>query len=135
MSEHVEQLVSAFYAAHNAGDVEAAAALYAPAGRHLEVATGRRGEGPVQIGAGLAGFLRAFPDARWEEQVRVVADGCAAVTYLLTGTLQEGLGPFEPAGQNLELRGVHVLEIGPAGIVSCEDYWDAATFGRQMGSA
>jgi hypothetical protein len=134
MPENVEQVVSGLYAAYNAGDADAASALYAPTGRHLEVATGRRGEGPAEIGAGLAGFLRAFPDAHWEERVRVLADGRAAVSYLLTGTLQDRLGPFEPAGQSLELRGVHVLDIGPQGIEFCEDYWDAATFGRQMQS-
>lgn len=132
MPENVEQVVRALYAAYNTADVESASALYAPAGRHLEVATERLGEGPDEIGAGLAGFLGAFPDARWEEQVRVVAGRRAAVTYLLTGTLRARLGPFEPAGQRLELRGVHVLDVGPEGIVSCEDYWDAATFGRQM---
>ena len=64
--------------------------------------------------------------------MRVTGGDGAAVAYLLTGTLQGRLGPFEPAGQRLELRGVHVLKAKAGAIDLCEDYWDAGTFGRQM---
>jgi hypothetical protein len=42
------------------------------------------------------------------------------------------MGPFEPAGQRLDLEGMHLLEVGAEGITSSADYWDAATFARQM---
>jgi predicted ester cyclase len=125
-------VVTALYEAYNSHDAEAAGALYAPDGRHAEVATGQARTGGTAIAEGLAGLLAAFPDARWEEQARIVDGDRAAVTYILTGTLQQKFGPFEPAGQRLELRGAHVLEVGPDGIRVCEDYWDASSFGRQM---
>ena len=128
----IENLVSALYAAYNAADADVAAGLYAPAGRHLEMATGSQRAGRIEVRDGLAVFLAAFADARWEERVRVVAEGRAAVSYLLTGTLHTRLGPFEPDGQRLELPGIHLLQFSAEGIVRCEDYWDAATFGRQM---
>jgi ketosteroid isomerase-like protein len=62
----------------------------------------------------------------------IVSDSEAAVTYVLTGTLQQRLGPFEPQGQKLELRGVHVFEVDGGLIRQTEDYWDTGTFGRQM---
>ena len=123
---------TALYAAYNTHDAAAAAALYAPHGRHAEVATGQERTGREGIAEGLDGLLRAFPDAHWQERMRIVAGNRVAVTYVLTGTLSSRLGPFEPAGQRLELRGVHVLEVGPDGIEVCEDFWDASTFGRQM---
>lgn len=128
----VDAVVRALYHAYNTTDAAAASALYAPDGCHLEVATGSRREGPEAVRQGLTGLLEAFPDARWTERARVVSDGRAAITYVLTGTLRARFGPFEPDGQRLELNGVHVLRVGAEGIACCEDYWDASTFGRQM---
>ncbi|MCW2997268.1 MAG: hypothetical protein JWN65_817 [Solirubrobacterales bacterium] len=130
--EGADAIVSALYRAYNAHDAGAAAALYAPDGRHVERATGQQSVGADAIGGGLGGLLAAFPDARWHERTRIVAGERAAVTYVLEGTLQAPFGPFEPAGQHLQLHGVHVLDVGPAGIRLCEDFWDAASFGRQM---
>ena len=129
---HADAVVSALYDAYNAHDTAAVAALYAPAGRHVEAASGTERTGASTIAKGLATLISAFPDARWRELKRVCDGDRAAVTYILTGTLSAPFGPFEPAGQRLELRGVHVIEIGPDGIELSEDYWDAATFGRQM---
>jgi ketosteroid isomerase-like protein len=124
--------VATLYAAYNAGDADRAASLYAPSGRHVEVATAAERTGRRAIADGLGGLLEAFPDAHWREQTRIVSGDRAAVTYVLTGTLQSRFGPFEPSGQRLELRGVHVVQLGRDGIELCEDFWDAATFGRQM---
>lgn len=131
-ADETAAVVAAFYEAYNAGDVDAAVALYAPDGRHLEVAQDRAAAGRDEIAAGLGHFLRCFPDARWEVQRSIVGEGEAAVTYVLTGTLQQQLGPFEPAGQALELRGVHVFALADGAIAATEDYWDGGTFGRQM---
>lgn len=128
----IDGLVDRLYEAYNAQDAAAAAELYAPDGRHVEIATGGERTGPDAIREGLEGFLRSFPDAHWAPQERIVAGSAAAVTYVLTGTLQAKLGPFEPAGQRLELRGVHLVRERDGAIAACEDYWDAGSFGRQM---
>jgi steroid delta-isomerase-like uncharacterized protein len=125
-------LARRLYEAYNDHDAQAAGALYADDGEHAEMATGQERRGPAAIADGLASLLAAFPDARWEERT-LIADGAqAAVCYVLTGTLQEQFGPFESAGQRLELPGVHVLFADGDRIARCEDYWDAASFGRQM---
>jgi hypothetical protein len=51
---------------------------------------------------------------------------------MLTGSLQGVLGGVAPAGQRLDLEGVHVFWLGEGGIERVEDYWDAATFMSQM---
>lgn len=127
-----DAVVSALYEAYNAHDTAAVAALYAPTGRHVDAASGNERSGGGAIAKGLSTMLTAFPDAHWYELKRVCNGDRAAITYILTGTLSSPFGPFEPAGQRLELRGVHVIDIGPDGIELSEDYWDSATFGRQM---
>jgi steroid delta-isomerase-like uncharacterized protein len=124
--------VERLYEAYGRHEAEEAAALYVEAGRHEEAAQGRVSEGREAIASGLRAFFDAFPDARWEPRRWIVDGPEAAVAYLLTGTLTGRLGPFEPHGQRLELRGVHLFRVGAGGIEQSEDYWDAATFGRQM---
>jgi len=127
-------ILAAFYDAYNRGAPDDAAALYEPDAAHSEVAQGRSARGRDAIASGLRHFLTSFPDARWEPERRIVDGADAAVAYRLTGTLQAPLGPFEPAGQKLDLRGVHVFRFGDGGIAATDDYWDSGTFGRQMRS-
>jgi predicted ester cyclase len=124
--------IAALYAAYNRQDAAAAASIYTESGTHLEVATGRINTGPVAVRVGLTGFFKAFPDAKWTP-MRIIAHGSsAAVSYLLTGTLTARIGPFEPCGQVLKLKGVHLFEFDGDKIAAAEDYWDSGTFGRQM---
>jgi steroid delta-isomerase-like uncharacterized protein len=125
-------LVARLWEAYNAHDARAAAGLYRDDATHHEVAQGRTATGPTQIADGLGRFLQAFPDARWEPQPAILSDGRAAVPYRLTGTLEAPLGPFRTPGQKLDLEGVFVIETDHAHILATADYWDAATFGRQM---
>ncbi|UGS35924.1 ester cyclase [Capillimicrobium parvum] len=132
MSRDGAQLASRLHEAYNAHDADAAGRLYAPDGRHVEIATGGERSGPEAIADGLRGLLAAFPDARWEERMLIAEGDRAAIGYVLTGTLTEAFGPFEPNGQRLELPGVHLVSTAGGEITRCEDYWDAASFGRQM---
>jgi predicted ester cyclase len=127
-----EDIATAYLAAHNAHDPRAVGGLYAPEGRHREMATRAERTGGDAIAEGLASFLAAFPDAAWDYDDPVIDGGRIAVAYALTGTLRGALGPFEPAGQTLDLAGLVLIEVGPDGIRRTRDYWDAATFGRQM---
>jgi steroid delta-isomerase-like uncharacterized protein len=125
-------LVERFYEAYNRHDIHAVREMYARHAVHHEVPQGRRGEGRDAIVAGFGHFLSAFPDARWEPTWRVVQDDSAAVAYRLTGTLGATLGPFTTLGRALDIEGVHLLEARDGALVATADYWDSATFARQM---
>ena len=126
------QALDALYEAYNRHDADAAAALYAPDGTHEDVAVGRPARGREAIAAGLRRLFTAFPDSRWTPSAQVEHDGRAFGTYVLTGTLRQDLGSIRATGQRLELRGVHVLETDSGLIRLSQDYWDSATFQRQM---
>jgi steroid delta-isomerase-like uncharacterized protein len=121
------------YDAYNRHDPAAVSRLYAADATHEDIAQGRPKTGPDEIAAGLAKFFGWFPDAHWEPQSQILgAGGREAATYLLTATLQAPMGPVAARGQEISLRGVHVLELRDGLIKRSEDYWDAASFQRQL---
>lgn len=121
------------YDAYNRHDPASVAQLYAADGTHEDIARCRPTTGPDEIAAGLGKFFGWFPDAVWEPRSEILdADGREAVTYLLTATLQTQMGPVVPRGQKISLRGVLVLEWRNGLISRSEDYWDAASFQRQL---
>jgi steroid delta-isomerase-like uncharacterized protein len=126
------EVAATLYCAYNRHDAASAAALYTADGEHREIAQGRSIEGRAAIEENLRHFLAAFPDARWEMRTRVEGASAVAITYELSGTLRGPLGPLEPRGQELRIAGCHVVALRDGEIALSEDYWDAATFMRQM---
>lgn len=125
-------ILEELHAAYNRHDADAAGALYADDCAHEDIAYGRPKHGRDEIAGGLGHFLAAFPDAHWETLDSFEHDDRAMARYVLTGTLQSDFGPFRASGQRIELRGVQVLELSAGRIVRSEDYWDGATFERQV---
>lgn len=125
-------ILDELYDAYNRHDAEAAAALYVPDGVHEDVAYGRPKSGQEAIASGLSHFLAAFPDATWKTQDRISTDDRAVARYTLIATMLGDLGPLKGDGQRIELRGVQVLELKDGKITRSEDYWDGATFERQV---
>jgi steroid delta-isomerase-like uncharacterized protein len=129
---HTDHLVARLLAAYNRHDAGAAAVLYAEYARHVEMSSGRSQQGPEAIAGGLEYLLRAFPDAAWAVRDVIAGEGRTAVRYTLSGSLQADFGPYPARGQQLRLPGVLVVESHGDRIGHAEDYWDAATFARQL---
>jgi steroid delta-isomerase-like uncharacterized protein len=126
------RLLVDLFAAYNAHDPSAAAALYAAEATHEDVALGHPKHGPTDIAAGLAYFLTRFPDAQWTLLGHVGGPSSSVGWYRLTGTLQADFGPIQAQGQPLDLRGVQVLTHDGGRITRTDDYWDMQTFQREM---
>ncbi|MBZ9653458.1 nuclear transport factor 2 family protein [Phyllobacterium lublinensis] len=121
------------YAAYNSHDLPSVAELYASDATHEDVAHGSPKYGVKAIVDGLQRFLSWFPDAQWQTGTAVVDhNGLTAVPYLLTASLQNQMGRIEPKGQRILLRGVLVLHLNDGRIQRSEDYWDSATFQKQL---
>lgn len=126
-------LPARLYEAYNRHEPSAVARLYDAEATHEEIAQGNTRQGSEAIADGLRQFFTWFPDAQWEPRSQITdPDGAVAITYLLTATLQAPMGTLAAQGQRLSLRGVHVLHLDGDVIHRSEDYWDAATFQRQM---
>ena len=121
------------FAAYNSHDAAAVARLYDADGTHEDVAQGRSQRGPEAIAAGLGRFFERFPDARWQTPFEIADAGQrVAIPYVFSGTLQKPIGAIAARGQAVSLRGVLILELNDGRIVRSTDYWDSATFQRQL---
>lgn len=122
-------LIDRFYAAYAARDAAAAAALYAPDGRHDEVALAKSRQGREALAQGLEGFWRMLPDVAWARRGLIRAGDHVAVTYHMTGTFtgKDGLA------RAIALDGLHLFEIRDGALAVTKDLWDADLFKAQMG--
>jgi steroid delta-isomerase-like uncharacterized protein len=132
MTPTAEHVARALFAAYNDHDVSAAGALYAADAEHVEMCNGSVKRGRVAVAEGLAYLLHAFPDAQWRVRHVVASEERAAVAYRLTGSLHNPFAAFVPCRQKLDLSGVLCLREVNGHVTRAEDYWDRATFERQM---
>lgn len=127
------QLHERLYAAYNRHDLASVAELYVQDATHEDVAHGRPKHGLNAIIDGLQRFLGWFPDAHWQPDTAIVDHNeRIAIPYLMTASLQSQMGPIGPKGQKISLRGIHVLHLNEGLIQRSEDYWDSATFQKQL---
>jgi steroid delta-isomerase-like uncharacterized protein len=125
-----------YFAALDAGDVAAAAALLAP---NAEFST-PAGAVPVPEGARamLDGYVRAFPGNRFEVTRTVASSGEVAVEGVWVG---KHTGPLSmPDGSNVPATGrtvrvpyVTMFRVEANRIASHRAYWDMASFLGQLG--
>jgi len=126
-------IADVLYGAYNLHDAVAVAELYHADGTHEDIAMGHSKVGQTAIADGLQKFFGWFPDAHWAPYLQVGGSfGSVTITYLLTATLQAQMGRTIARGQRISLRGAHVLHVRGRLIHSSEDYWDAATFQKQL---
>lgn len=126
-------IADALYGAYNRHDAAAVAGLYDANGTHEDMAMGHPKVGQAAIVDGLQKFFGWFPDAHWTPQEQLEDPfGSVTITYLLAATLQAQMGRTIARGQRISLRGFHVLHVRGRLIHRSEDYWDAATFQKQL---
>jgi steroid delta-isomerase-like uncharacterized protein len=122
------------YAAWNAHDPDAVAAVFAEdavlreAGRPDEV----RGRAAIRTRA--AALLAAFPDFRLDRLVLVVDGDRHADRWIMTGTHQGELFGIPPTGRPVRVEGATFTRLGADGLVT-EDvhYVDYAALLAQLG--
>ena len=82
-------------------------------------------------------WREAFPDGECKV-VNVITQGDWAVGEFVnrgthTGPLRSSRGTFEPTGKKVEVRYCSVMRVEDGKVVEGRDYYDSATFLRQLG--
>jgi len=123
----------ATYAAWNAHDADAVAAVFAEDAVVREVGNPLEARGRDAIRARAAALLRAFPDFRLERVALVVDGPSHADRWVMTGTHRGELFGIPPTGRAVRVEGATFTRLGDGGLVG-EDvhYTDVAGLLRQL---
>jgi steroid delta-isomerase-like uncharacterized protein len=111
------QVNDATYAAWNAHDPDAVAAVFAEDAVVREVGGAGEVRGRAAIRARAAALLAAFPDLRLERLELVIEGDRHADRWLLTGSHQGPLFGFAPTGRQVRVEGATFTRLGADGLV------------------
>src|SRR5512144_3253847 len=119
----------ATYAAWNAHDPDAVAAVFA-----ADAVTRESVRGRAAVRERAAAMLTAFPDFRLERLALVIDGDRHADRWVMTGTHQGELFGIPPTGRAVRLEGATFTRLGPDGLV-VEDvhHTDFAALMAQLG--
>ena len=131
-----QQVNDATYAAWNAHDPDAVAAVFAEHAVVREIGNPAVAEGRAAVRARAAALMTAFPDFRLE-RIELVIDGDRhADRWIMTGTHRGELFGIPPTGKSVRIEGATFTRLGPDGLV-VEDvhFTDMAGLMAQLGLA
>ncbi|MCA0042480.1 nuclear transport factor 2 family protein [Celeribacter litoreus] len=130
-----QDVLTAFYAAYNSHDAQAATDLYVEDGRHDEIAMGKSRTGHAALREGLEGFFGMLPDVEWTSKEVIRSADWLAVSYRMTGTFTPRAkeGAPSPSPKSVALDGLHLLKVVGGRIEITQDYWSKDAFLAQIG--
>jgi steroid delta-isomerase-like uncharacterized protein len=105
------------YAAWNAHDPDAVAAVFAEEAVVREVGNPLEARGRAGVRARAAALLTAFPDFHLERLALVIDDDRHADRWVMTGTHRGELFGMPPTGRVVRVEGATFTRLGPDGLV------------------
>lgn len=114
---HTQEINDRTYAAWNAHDADAVAAVFAEDAVIRELGGAGEMHGRAAVRERAAALLTAFPDLRLE-RVELIVDGDRhADRWVLTGTHNGPLFGIPPTGRQVRVEGATFTRLGPNGLV------------------
>jgi steroid delta-isomerase-like uncharacterized protein len=98
-----------------------------------DVTLGVVNRGLVELRAFAEGFFSGFPDVTFELRSSFAAGTAGGAEWVMRGTHKGDLPGMPATGKHIEVRGASIFEFAGHKIRRCSDYWDMATFLKQLG--
>ena len=132
-----EEIVRKWHESWDMRDPDRGTTVIADDCRFEDVARNEAQIGPQAYKDDYYRWREAFPDGECKV-VNVITDGDWAMVEFVnrgthTGPLRSSLGTFEPTGRKVEVRYCSVMRVEDGKVVEGRDYYDSATFLRQLG--
>jgi steroid delta-isomerase-like uncharacterized protein len=118
-------------ASWSAHDVEGLLRLFTADAVYEDVPMGVVSRGVAELRAFGNGVFSRFPGITFELRSSFTDGEKGSAEWVMRGT--RDLRAAAPAGKQVEVRGVSVFEFAGARIRRCSDYWDMATYLKQLG--
>lgn len=119
-----------YWSAH---DMERLVPLFTEGVVYEDVTMRAVNHGPTEFRAFAEGFFAGFPDVTFELLSRFATGSQGAAEWVMRGTHAGDLPGMPATGKQIEVRGASIFEFDGAKIRRCSDYWDMATFLKQLG--
>ena len=114
-------------------DMERVASVFTDDCIYEDVALGVVNRGKAELIAFGNGFIAGVPDLQVEVTSRFASGDKAAAEWKMSGTHTGDLPGMPATGKTFSLRGVSTFELRGDRVTRCSDYWDVATFQKQLG--
>ena len=118
------------WSSHN---METVASVFTEDCIYEDVALGVVNRGKEELKAFGNGFIAGVPDLRVEVTSRFASGDMAAAEWGMSGTHKGDLPGMLATGKTFSLRGVSIFQMRGDSVIRCSDYWDLATFQKQLG--
>ncbi len=136
MRARIRQANDDTYAAWNAHDADAVAAVFAPDAEIVDVASGTVTRGRDAIRATAVERFTGFPDFSLEKVFLVIDADANADRWIMRGTHRGEFMGLAPTGHAVEVQGATFSEFGADGLVTRDTHYiDLPSLLRQLGLA
>ncbi|MFQ5890923.1 MAG: ester cyclase [Gemmatimonadota bacterium] len=129
-----EAVVQRLAAAWNTQDLGGLETVFAPDAVQEDVTSGAKWQGLSEIRASYRDTWQAIPDVQTEVTQAIVAGEWIAWEWTMTATHTGDFPDLPATGRRFTLRGVSISRVRDGKILSQRDYYDQATFLRQVGA-
>ncbi len=129
-----EKIVQELSAMWNSKDVDRIEALFASDAVHEDMTSGVKLHGASASRDLFAGTWQAIPDVRTEVGRVICQDEWISWEWTMTATHTGDFPNLPATGRAFSIEGVSVLRISGGRVLSQRDYYDQASFLRQVGA-
>jgi len=133
MAIDMEQWAKDLMAAWSSHDVEKVLSFYDDDGVLEDYALGRFLHGKEEIRAHVKEGLTGFPDFKIEMKSFFASGNHACIECVMSGTQKGDLPGMPATGKHFSVPGVAVIELKGGKAIRESDYYDGASFMRQLG--
>ena len=131
-SEQIHRLVNELYAAWSLHQPERIDAIFTDDGVYEDIAGGQSHRGKDAVKQFLRSAFAWAPDFRVTMTSLIVGDHSAATQWMSEGIQTGPIGDLPASGNSFRLRGASILTFRDGKIAKVTDYYDMATFLRQL---
>jgi steroid delta-isomerase-like uncharacterized protein len=122
------------WAAHwSAHDVERLLRLFTEDVVYEDVTMAVVNRGAAEFRAFAEGFLSGYPDVTFELRSSFANGTSGGAEWVMRGTNTGDSPGMRATGKRVEVRGASIFEFAGDRIRRCSDYWDMATYLKQLG--
>jgi len=133
-TQALEHVLDQWATAWSSGEVEALLPLFTDDVEYEDVTFGAVNHGGNALRVFAKGTFEAFADLKFELKARLVAaDGkSGAIEWIWRGRQTKDLPGLPATNTPFEVRGASVVEFADGRISRISDYWDLATYMKQV---